>query len=402
MRSCGALLAALVVDVAGHRAHFAVFDTLRKKAHTKEESRLVDRLSALIEKGQATPGVMDDFGMAVWETTQKIDADVVPLIEKGHDDTQAAISAAVDEVEETTQTAVDKKVTADGKDKEWNDCIAQEKKDREAVEAAEGELAAAESRVKEPCDAETAAEPFSTQVTLPSFSCDIEEQDGQCDVSKYKETAQDMLTEAKNDQQNKKQIYDDAVALCKEAHDNVTTATAERNSAITTWSNQQDSCVQMWADRETAICDFGTALKGKCAAVDAYGVLEEQVAGSDNEHSHSDRENEYKTAQIAQCLIRGIAANPGSLDAEDLAACEKEVIPMRALDWEEADFGAATVANKFTCSETAIEFTGRFWNSPGEDVEAPSSDSYEEVVSGHVEPVDPRNSFSFCQGPLGK
>jgi len=399
MRSCGALLAALVVDAAGHRAHFTVFETLRKKAHTKEESRLVDTLSALVEKGQATPGAMEDFGMAVYTAAQRIDADVLPLIEQAHVDTQAAITAALEEVERTTGVAVEKKGLADTADKQWNDCVAQEKTDRQAVETAEEELTAAEGRVQEPCDAETAAEPYSTQVILPSFSCDIEEEGGLCDTSKYKETAQGMLDEAKNDQQAKKKTYDDAVALCAEARDNVTKATEKKNAAIKTWQDQQGECVQLWGDRETALCDFGTSLGVKCAAVDAWGVLKEQSAGYGTEHSLAEREDEYSTAQIVQCLINGIAANPGSLDAEDYTACQKVNKHLDPLDWYVDRYEATMVENKFTCEEASIKFTGNLWTVPSG--EAPDSESYVQDQA-YEEVVESGHSFSFCQALPGK
>jgi len=378
-----------------------VFEQLRTTAHTREEAQLVDRLSALIERGQGTPGAMDQFGTAVDTATTQIDEEVIPLITTGHSQTQQAITSAVEKVEETTGHAVDDKKVADDEDREWNECVAQEKQDRISVETAEEELEAAQGRVAQPCDAEKEAAKFSTEVKLASFSCDIEEQGGQCDTQTYKNTAQTMLDEAKKDQQDKNDEYDAAVALCQEAKDNVTTATDKRDAAIITWGKQQGLCLQRWGERESALCDFGTALQEKCAAVDAYRLLEEQVAGTDNEHSHEDRENEYATAQIAQCLIRGIAANPGSLDPEDLTACETQVRSIGALDWHQDRFDASMVTDQFTCSEDAIEFTGMFWTLPAAEEAAPQSDSYKQDSSGHVEAVDPRNSFSFCQG-LGK
>jgi len=402
MRSCGAFLAALIVDAAGHRGQFAVFQQLRTSAHTKEEARLVDRLSALVERGQATPGVKEEFEAAAWAATQEIENKVIPLIKQGHEDTQAAIKAALDEVDRTTGNAVGAKETADEADRNWNECVEKEKNNRIDVETAESELKGAEGRVAEPCNAEIAAQPFSAEVILPSFGCDIEDEDGQCNTQEYKNSAQAKLDEVKKDQQGKRQIYDDAVALCQEARDNVTKAEEKRDDAVNTWSKQQGLCLTAWGERETAICDFGTALQGKCAAVDAWVQLEEDVAGTDNENSHDDRELEYSTAQTTQCLLRGIAANPGSLDAEDLTACQNEVVSIGQLDWHDDAYAALMETDKFTCAENAIEFTGKFWTLPSTEDMAPPSDSYQQTLEAHTEAVDPRNSFSFCQGPLGK
>jgi len=404
MRSCGAFLAALIVDAAGHRGQFAVFQQLRTSAHTKEQARLVDRLSALVERGQATPGVMEEFQEAAYAATQEIENKVIPLIKQGHEDTQDAIKAALDEVDRTTGDAVGAKETADEADRNWNECVEKEKNYRIDVETAESELEGAEGRVAEPCDAEIAAQPFSAEVILPSFGCDIEAEDGQCNTQEYKNSAQAKLDAVKKDQQDKRQIYDDAVALCQEARDNVTKAEEKRDDAVNTWSKQQGTCLTSWGDRETAICDFGTALQAKCAAVDAWVQLEEDVAGTDNENSHDDRELEYSTAQTTQCLLRGISANfgSGSLDAEDLTACQNEVVSIGQLDWHDDAYAALMETDKFTCTENAIEFTGKFWTLPSTEDMAPPSDSYQQTLEAHTEAVDPRNSFSFCQGPLGK
>jgi len=399
MRSCGAVLAALIVDAAGHRGQFTVFQQLRASAKTKDQARLVDALSALVERGQETPGVWDAFNTAVFTATQEIEDEVIPLITQGHEDTEAAITAAVEEIERTTAVAVGAKVTADTEDREWNECVETERNYRIDVETAEEELTAAEGRVKEPCDAEIAAEEFSTEVTLPSFSCDIEAEGGKCNTQEYKNNAQAALDAAKKDQEAKKKTYDDAVALCQEAHDNVTKATSKRDNAINTWSEQQGLCVTKWGERETAMCDFGTTLQAKCAAVEAYADLKDEVEGADNPNSHSDREIEYSTAQITQCLLRGIAANPGSLDAEDLTACEKEVVSMEDVEMLTDRYDASMVTEKFTCTEKELEFTGMFWTLPTtEDV---ASDGYQQTLEGHKEAVEPSHSFNFCQS-LGK
>jgi len=366
------------------------------KVHTQEESRLVDRLSALVERGQATPGAMEQFGNAVYTAIQSIDDEVIPLIIDGQAQTQQAITSSADLVEVKTGHLVDEKNVADDEDREWNVCVAQEKQDRIKVETAEGELEAAQGRVAQPCDAETAAAKFDTEVKLASFSCDIEEQGGECNVQNYEETAMAMLQEAKNDQQDKKEVYDAAVALCKEARDNVTTATAKRDAAINTWRGQQGLCVKAWVRRESALCTFGTALQEKCAALDAYHLLQEQAQGSDNVHSQEERSNEYATAQITKCLTSGIAANPGSLQPEALAACERQADPIPPLDWQVDSIARSIATSNFTCNEKEVEFTGMFWTLPSPKNEAPQSDSYQQILSGHTEAVEPRNSFSFC------
>lgn len=404
MFASGCLVFALIVGAAGFRQkdsagtrNFAVLQHLRNKAHTKAASKLVDRLSALLERGQEDPGPdsSEVFADIVGELIEETRDNFKPRIEAAHVATQTEIDNRVSAVETSSTDVQTAKSNAIEKDRDWNECIRQERIDRIAVETARRDLAQAIEDEVQPCADEEAARSFEDSITLEAVACDIERQGGECSFTIYKASSQKKVTDVETHMRDKREIYDDAFKRCADARDAITTADTNLKSAISTWGAQRASCIDVGVDRTEAVCNLGAALKVKCQNVDSYRHLVDQIGERDNEWSHQDREDEYASMQVTDCLLtKSLDGSP--LVAGDVTTCDDSLQSVGDLDLKDADFNLYVSDPYYTCKEDEITLTGQHWKIPDPEESDPPSTRYEEIFE-YAEPINPYEGFTICE-----
>lgn len=406
----GAILISLVLGTAGSRhkifsagtQNLAVLQHLRSTAHTKAGSRLIDKLSALLERGQedATPDFTAAFAGAVDHALEEIRNTVKPLISEAHTSTQTEINSRVAAVQASSGEAQAEKSKAVEKDTAWNECIRQEKNDRIAVETAESEKAQAIEEERQAIAAEDAAKDFSDSITLEPFECDFREQEGGSCWSSYEASVQTKLANLRTKMDDKEAIYQAAATRLSNARASLEAAKTKLANAINTWSGQRAACIDVDADRTQALCSLGEKLKLKCQSVDSYRDLVQHIGETGTQWSHPDREHEHATVQVTECLLdKARAGSP--LTAGDVTSCEDKVVSIGDLDLKQSELTSFVTGEYFTCAETEIILTGKHWNIPDPAAAEPPSASYEEIMD-YAEAINPYEGFTFCEGEPGK
>merc|ERR1719384_894088 len=318
----------------------------------------------LIAGQRVTPGATDSFNQILTRVINEIEADVESKIKSGHADTQAEIVRRIGNVKSTTTVVVERKSEADAKDKDWSDCVRAEKAARVAVEEAEAALAKSRSNIDEPCQLQDDRAPYewTPDAEKLKFVCDIS-QNGNCDqqLKNYDSMIKNMMDGLRSDVAAKVAAYTEAKQACDAAKADAVQKEDSRDAAVTAWEDKRKECQEKHEPRQVAICMFGIALQAKCEGVYEYQTLMTQIDKvNGGEYSHPDRVAEWKTTSLTKCLlskvVEGVDVNEATMKACEAAVNFDQDVGV--LDKKSNLFAELTSAEKFTCGEKTITFTG--------------------------------------------
>merc|ERR1719414_622429 len=339
----------------------------------------VDRLTKSETAGEATPGLQVEYNDILQRAADDIRNSAQQIIRDGHQSTQDATDQTVNNLDETTEEAVNKKGAADDLDKQWMDCVAEERDLRVEVESAEDRLATSRNNVKAPCDEQQNLRSFETQVPVRPFACDFFVS-GNCDeqLENLRTWSQDMVATTRSDVDAAGGTYQEAASACEAAKADVVQKEGERDDAVAAWQTKKGDCSEKYEARVDAMCLFGKAYQDKCQALASYSSHLAEVDAEDGaEHSHPDRMREWQATEVVACLLDTVREG-GEMDEDSLAACEAAVNYDRdvgQLNRRAPDVIRLTEPDKFTCSEDTIDFAGETWDLPVGEV--PASSDYE-------------------------
>jgi len=356
----------------------------------------------LISKFAITPGVTTSLNEALNNVILELEQNVESKIKDGHQATQVAIDESIDQVQQKTDTAVEQKADADGKDSTWFNCVRSEQANRIAIEAAETALADSRTLETEKCQEQEDARLFDWQVPASydfAFACDFQES-GNCDqqLVNYQSQIDEMVAGLNSELNAAKEKFTVAKQGCDDAKADHVQKQSELDTAEEQWGAQRTQCLQNHEDRQISMCLFGAELQLKCAAVTSHEELVGKVdeAGT-SEHSEADRRDEWDTVSLTKCMLQAVVAG-GDVDTTTLTACEADVDYARdvgTLDRRESKFNDLTSAEKFTCSETTITFQGQTWEITN-DGKTSSDYKVKEDYHPEVSLVDGSLPFAFC------
>jgi len=353
----------------------------------------------LISKFAITPGVTGSLNDALNTVIQDLEQNVESKIRDGPRASQVAIDESIDQVQQTTDKAVEQKADADGKDNTWFNCVRSEQAKRTAIEDAEKALQDSRTLEGEKCQVQADTKDFA--FTAPGsydFFCDIQEH-GNCDqqLTNYQAQIDEMVSGLQSDFDAAKERFTVAKQGCDEAKADHVQKQSEHDTAIEQWDTQRAECMQNHEDRQVSMCLFGAELQLKCAAVTAHEELVEKANGAGSEHSEADRREEWATVSLTKCMLEAVVAG-GDVDTTALTACEADANYERdvgTLDRRESKFNDLTSAEKFSCSESTITFQGQTWEITND---GKTSSDYRVVEDYHPEVNLAEGSlpFGFC------
>jgi len=386
---------------------------------TSSVANVMDKISGLLEAHGAnsevlanlklltsqriTPGATDSLNEILTRVIGEIEANVESKIKTGHADTQKAINDSIADLQSATSQAVDRKSEADAADKAWSDCVRAEKAARVAVEEAEAALAKSRSNVNEPCQLQDDRAPYewTPRAEQLKFVCDIS-QHGNCDeqMKNYRSQIGNMMGALRSDVSAKVASYTEAKQACDAAKADSVEKQDSRDAAVAAWEGQRRECLQKHEPRQVAMCLFGVSLQGKCGKFEAYRTLMAQIDEvKGGEYSHPDRVAEWKTTALTKCLLSKVVEG-ADVNEATLSACEQSVnfaYDVGVLDRKSQLFAELTSADKFTCAEQTITFTGETWEVP--EGESPDSSEYiQKAFAPEVSLADGTPPFGFCKG----
>jgi len=356
----------------------------------------------LISKFAYTPGATSSMNEALTNVIHELEQNVESKIKDGHQATQVAIDASIDEVQQTTDTAVEKKADADGKDGTWFNCVQSEKDMRIAIEAAEKAEEDARTFETEQCQLQEDARLFNWQVPSSydfAFACDFLEE-GNCDqqLTNHQTQINGMVAELNSEFNAAQDSFTAAKKGCDDAKADHVQKQSEHKTAIEQWDTKKAECQQNHEDREVSMCLFGVELQHKCAAVTAHEELVGQLdKEGGTEHSEVDRRDEWETVSLTKCMLEAVVAG-GDVDTTALTACEADVNYERdvgKIDRRTSKFDELTSAEKFTCSESTITFQGQTWEITN-DGKTSSDYKIKEDYHPEVSLAEGSLPFSFC------
>lgn len=389
--------AARVIDKVG--------STLQSQK-SRAGAKAIESLRALVS---ATPGAIESMNQQLLEVIQQIESDVETKIVAGFQATQSEVSLRISELTNATTTAVDDKSAADAADNAWFACVSIEKGKREAIEAAEVALQAAEESTVVPCQNQIDRSPYSYDPSAGAdwgFACDNEA--GTCDenLNAYETMINGVLSTLKTNVGAATASWQEAKTACQAARDDVVAKQTALDTANSEFNTQKSTCLTYHEQRQLAMCLFGISLQNKCAKASAYEAFVtaiDQVNGG--EYSEPDRQEEWRTVSVTKCVLAAIAGG-GDIDALSLDTCEAQVNyagDVGTLDYQSDAFEEQTTPARFTCDETTIAFRGETWNVPTEVNAASSSYTIQEFTPLVALEVG-LSPFDFCEatGAPGK
>jgi len=366
----------------------------------------------ILEKAQKamagiTPGAKPAMNAALEAVITDIEANVETMIREQHTSTQGALNTALQALSTATDTALEAKTLADSADNAFVACIETEKSRLAAVEGAQASLLAAQEAKVQPCADQDAAAPYSKEFSENDlvFECDISIK-GNCDgpMADFTGRVNSLLTGLEADVTRATDVYTAAKGRCDSAKAAIVAAQAALAQAQDEFQTQRQQCMQSHESRQVALCMFGMDLSAKCDSVGDFKALEAQIDGSGSIHSEPDRMAEWASTQVTKCMLQVIIdakdlANV-NLDESSLATCEQEVDyvgSVGTVDRKSGDFAVETGPDRFTCTETQINFSGFSWNVPvaTEDTVVQSSQYVKEQFAVPVN-TGRGAKFEFC------
>jgi len=349
---------------------------LRKGTRAGEDNERLNKFQAL---AQITPGAQESLKNALSSVITDIDKNVIALISDAHKDTQTEIDNRIHALKLSTTKTSDQKTNADAADKQWLDCVEDEKQKRIAVETATSALRQAQQDLIKPCQDRDASSAFSTAADELSFSCDFSKHEN-CPVQlqNFKTQIANLIAGVKSDMQQKEATYAGFKAECAAKQTAMLDAKQALSDSTAAWQSKREQCISKHEDRGVSICLFGSALHGKCSAIAAYDSLMLKIDAEGSVYSHQDRVEEWETATITKCMLDAVA-NGKQIDQAALTTCEQSLDfggAIGVLEKYKASYDASTSSDKYpyTCAAESVKFFGSTWEVPQGD--APSSSDY--------------------------
>merc|ERR1719384_642453 len=344
---------------------------------------------------------------ALHNVIAEIEGNVETKIRRDFESTQAAINAAATSLTDTTNTAVAAHAAAVTADETLVACIATEQSKLAAVEAAEATLAAAREARIQPCAEQDAAAPYSKEFAEQDlvFECDISIA-GNCDgpLEEFEQRVNSLLSDLEEDVASSTAVFTAAKARCDAAKAAIVAAENAEAAARDAFQTQRQQCLKDQENRHVSACVFGMDLTTKCTSRYQFEDLDSLIDGTGSLRSEADRMAEWEATAVTKCMLQLIVDSPDlvnvNINEESLRKCTEDVNFARdvgVLDRKTDEFAALTTAEKFTCQETEITFSGFTYNIPvaTEDTVVTSA-QYEKVAFSVPVSVKGGAKFDFC------
>jgi len=303
---------AIGVDAA---EKFAVLNRVRSAAKSSTQVAVLDKLTALIEKGETfkieqqpqinctVGGCADDkFCEAICTFIEAL-PDIEKFIFNSHDETIKDIGDKSDKLVNESGDAVSELGELETEDEKWANCTkeawslaktADEKNDMLETEISERALYCA--------DENDAWESYLRSITIGDFECDLADLPVTASDSCEKKLAawkDGLLTQADS--------IISHLEECIRRHGDVVAADAARSTAYDNHNNKRSACTTQKGVRDNQVCVlFPDHMKLYCDSRSAYEGIIQDVDGEGTQYSIKDRVTECQGIRALDCVMREI------------------------------------------------------------------------------------------------
>merc|ERR1719323_800746 len=292
---------------------FSAVAAIRRGGDSRDSSPR-DLLSSLLQTNKAldaralaqvveawTDGVDSNLTAVVASMEQE----VVSGINAAHNHTVSEVNRLIEDLRSKVNISWHGKIAANNAVTAMHACAVAAKQDMMNTISAQNLYNQLVADTWHPCGMEFGTKTFTATHDPISQSCDTDT-DTQCSTA-YSDLA-DKIAQAKQD------MIDDLDGDLKTHNDWTTSCTNAEGLAIaqhqrvhnnqSAWNQKHTECRGKVEERNTKVCNFGTKLQAACQAKSAYFHLKEQINGTGNVHSVSDRQAEYATVATVLCVLR--------------------------------------------------------------------------------------------------
>jgi len=296
------------------RAKFAVLDRVKGVAKSSAQAALLDKLASLIETGEAftvkqQPAVNctdcgdDEFCKAICLFIGEM-----PGIEKFITDAETATIGKIDSSSSTLKAESDQ-ASSDlnqmkDDDEEWALCTREAYDLAITADSKHLEYLSAKTERENACN-EPYPEEYSTwdvyyrEIDIPVFACDLAVT-GVDSCENKMNTWQSTLTGRFNS-------VTTHLDICIDKHGAVLIAHGQRDAAYGNHANKRGNCTTYKSNRDHS-CEitFPNQMEKYCGAKTDFDILINDVKGSDNIDSMSDRIQECEGVRALDCVMREV------------------------------------------------------------------------------------------------
>jgi len=374
-------LTSLIQQHAGHKLSSSAQEALQM-------------LQSSVESGE----VPADLADALETVVSSIDTDVKNSIISHHNNTRDELRLDLNQLEATTIAAVEKKNLADSVDQTYISCVQAELNKLTAALAAEAKLASASDEAEAACKIRDDWRVFEYQPeTDLSVDCTFSDSSCDTDFNAFSSAIDGISTSLSSAVKDYDAKFTEADDECKKLNAAKETAKTEAERLRGEFEAQKAACVTARQNSNTAMCRFGIKLQDKCVAADEMQSLIAKTNSDDVEHSHTDRTDAWTSASRVRCMLNKVIAGSAVDDAlvngcQNAGNYDEDIGVFDRLIDEKNTF---MTAEKFTCTETSIVFSGKTWEISLSDPPVPSE--YEKVdYEPKVDLVKGNKPFTFC------
>jgi len=366
------------------------------------------RLSTQRASEQITPGMRPALNEALSKVVTEIERIVDKKIKEDHQNTQVAIDEKVQAIRAHTQEAKARHEDAVKLDKEWFECVAEEKNKLELVEQAERAVADSRAALDEPCQRKEDTSDYSIDLGPDKFvfQCD-KTQDSNCSAAfgSFNQNVESLLSDLKSRKTAATAAYQQATDDCQKANDDWNTKKADLGNKRNDWFAQRVVCDDAKDSRDAAMCHFGLKLQVKCHSVSEYhGLMDEIDRINGGVYSHPDREQQWRASHITKCMLEKVVSD-FEINIDTMKACAGTVdfaSQVGTLDRKSNDLADLTSDANFTCREETIKFFGQIWARPEDEDNAKSDDYIRSSWQPEINFGEDSAPFAFCETDVEK
>lgn len=326
--------------------------------HGVREGVIPASMMQQIQKALSASGSTPEVVSSLSGLLKKL-ADTAVSIKTARNGTQNTINDLVEDVEMNNTLQADAKSQAVVDDQAWVQCVQDLKTDRQTFDKATSTRVDQQAKEKQTCQLAQDASIVEAEIPSVSMSCNFE--DGNCASAfeKLNQTEIDTMSMSIEAVEVAVQDYDEKLQSCNLETVNRQSREKEESDAKAAWEDKIVACNKRQQTATDAMCKFSKAYNLKCQSIANYDSLVSSSKDKNTDASSLDRQEEWKTTKVTECLLTALL-NKGTIDADSCLANVDYTKQVGLLS-----YAAKTVDDlRVNCDETGkipFKYSGSSW-----------------------------------------
>lgn len=303
-----------------------------------------------------TPGVSSMFSGMVTNLESAL-----PLIKQNHNLTQVKLDTGIGNAQRDEVAANQSKALADAKDKNWYDCVEEQRDLQQRWENQMIEVSKFTEQAATYCLAanNTKQSTRVLQDVSRQISCTMGSIADSCEEavqtwnSSVIRSMKNLLELVRGDVDIWQQNHEECGKFSQKTRDAIESAAAIRSN----YSTKVTECHGLFQTTKSSFCDFTSAWRSSCDSKQAYSQLLQAVNKEEGgDLSIPDRQEEWQQVRNSLCELNNFLNNATSRCGDFNLESEVGTINQHRTEFDQL--------NDFTCEETMFTFYGFQWEVP--------------------------------------